>query len=65
MGTSRATGGAVAIAIFGSIIRNKTAANLAPNLAAAVIAAGLPSSQVQAFVGRHQHCERDRLDQSN
>ncbi|OQV08768.1 hypothetical protein CLAIMM_12991 [Cladophialophora immunda] len=35
MGTSRATGGAIAIAIFGSIIRNKTEANMAPELAAA------------------------------
>ncbi|EXJ73462.1 uncharacterized protein A1O5_03223 [Cladophialophora psammophila CBS 110553] len=50
MGTSRATGGAIAIALFGSIIRNKTAANLAPELAAAVIAAGLPKSQVEAFI---------------
>ncbi|KIW89221.1 uncharacterized protein Z519_10074 [Cladophialophora bantiana CBS 173.52] len=50
MGTSRATGGAIAIAIFGSIIRNRTAAKLAPDLAAAVIAAGLPKSQVEAFI---------------
>ncbi|KAK4902445.1 hypothetical protein LTR49_027041, partial [Elasticomyces elasticus] len=49
-GSIRASGGAIAIAIYGSIIRNKVSQNLVPEVAQAALAAGLPPSAAEAFI---------------
>ncbi|KAK3612895.1 hypothetical protein LTR22_028399, partial [Elasticomyces elasticus] len=49
-GSIRATGGAIAIAVYGSIIRNKVGQNLVPKVAPAALAAGLPPSAAEAFI---------------
>ncbi|EON65856.1 hypothetical protein W97_05098 [Coniosporium apollinis CBS 100218] len=45
-----ATGGAIAIAIYGSIIQDKVSQDLAPGVAAAAIEAGLAPSAVVSFI---------------
>ncbi|KFY78876.1 hypothetical protein V499_02051 [Pseudogymnoascus sp. VKM F-103] len=49
-GSIRATGGAIAIAIYGSIITSRVQTNLVPDVTAAAIEAGLPSSAIKAFI---------------
>ncbi|KIW14512.1 hypothetical protein PV08_07296 [Exophiala spinifera] len=50
MGSTTAIGGAIALAIYSSIIRDTTASDLAPSVAAAVTKAGLPLAEVQNFL---------------
>ena len=50
-GSVRFAGGAVAVAIYGSIIHQKTANDIAPKVAAAALHAGLPASEVESFIG--------------
>ena len=52
-GSIRATGGAIAIAIYGSIIHNKVSQNLVPEVAQAALAAGLPPSAAEAFISTY------------
>ena len=49
-GSIRATGGAIAIAIYGSIINNKVQKNLIPDVTAAAIEAGLAPSAIESFI---------------
>lgn len=50
MGSTTAIGGAMALAIYGSIIRDKATSDLAPSVAAAVSEAGLPTSALESFL---------------
>jgi len=50
MGSTTAVGGAIALAIYSSIIRDKTASDLSPTIAAAAMEAGLPASRLQSFL---------------
>lgn len=47
----RSVGGAIAISIYTSIIQSQVSKNLAPEVAKAVIQAGLPPTMVERFVG--------------
>ncbi|KAJ5816519.1 hypothetical protein N7447_008752 [Penicillium robsamsonii] len=49
-GSSRATGGAVAFAIYGSIFSSKVSTNMTPAVTKAVIEAGLKDSSVPSFI---------------
>ncbi|KAK5051382.1 hypothetical protein LTR84_003034 [Exophiala bonariae] len=49
-GSLRSTGGAVAIAVYGSVINNHIAKNLASRLAAAALLAGLAPAEVPGFI---------------
>lgn len=49
-GSVRATGGAIAIAIYGSIINDKVKADIGPKVAAAVVGAGLSPTAVLPFI---------------
>ncbi|KAJ9645542.1 hypothetical protein H2204_001122 [Knufia peltigerae] len=49
-GSVRATGGAIAIAIYSSVLHSKVAQNLATKVASAVIRAGLPPAMVEPFI---------------
>lgn len=51
MGSATATGGAIAIAIYGTILQNKAKTDLAPAVAAAAVQAGLPTAQLEDFIG--------------
>lgn len=48
----RSTGGAIAIAIYGTIIQSHATRDIVPKVAAAAIQAGLPASQVEPFLGK-------------
>jgi hypothetical protein len=47
----RSTGGAIAIAIYSSLIHSKATHDLIPDVAAAAVKAGLPSSSLEPFIG--------------
>lgn len=51
-GSIRATGGTIAIAIYGSIVSNEVGRNLGPKVAAAAVAAGLPPPAASTFIGK-------------
>jgi hypothetical protein len=50
IGSVRSTGGAIAIAIYGTIIRDKATSDIVPRVAAAAVEAGLAPSEVPSFV---------------
>lgn len=52
LGSFRFAGGSIALAIYGSIISNKIATSFGPEVAGAVIEAGLAPANVGPFIGR-------------
>lgn len=50
-GSVRGTGGAIAIAIYSSVLNSKVTQDLAAKVASAVIQAGLPPAMVEPFIG--------------
>ncbi|KAJ9614616.1 hypothetical protein H2200_002753 [Cladophialophora chaetospira] len=46
----RSTGGAIAIAIYSSLIHSKATHNLVPDVASAAVKAGLPSASIESFI---------------
>ncbi len=48
----RSTGGAIAIAIYSSLIHSKATQDLVPDVAAAAVRVGLPSSSIESFIGK-------------
>ncbi|OQV04625.1 hypothetical protein CLAIMM_09480 [Cladophialophora immunda] len=50
IGSVRSTGGAIAIAIYGTIIRDKATSDIVPRVAAAAVEAGLAPSEVPSFI---------------
>ncbi|KIV93921.1 hypothetical protein PV10_05095 [Exophiala mesophila] len=46
----RSTGGAVAVAVYSSVMQSSVAKHLVPDVAAAVVQAGLPVEEVESFI---------------